>query len=161
MRFTMLSIILLVLGALGLASPTTPPSINTPINTPINPTATFHDVQGPTTLSRPQFADSNRAYSGLPGGLYVCEGDHWTGYCAWISPEHLSGCTRLRVPMPDGSPRNTHPKSFGPDKGGSCVVYKGEECVKQDIVWWGGEPGVEAGMVDFGAVQCFPDGTAA
>ncbi|KAF2636904.1 hypothetical protein P280DRAFT_472771 [Massarina eburnea CBS 473.64] len=153
MRFLLLPLLVLALSFLGL---TTPTDSTSPL-TISNASATSYPS---VPSSRPYFNSNGQVTAGLPGGVYVCEGDHWTGYCLWISPGDFrkgQGCLRLIVPAPEG-PKVMKVRSLGPDAGGSCWMYGGQMCIPGEVVRWTRDPGIETGLEDFGALTCFPDG---
>ncbi|KAF1960793.1 hypothetical protein CC80DRAFT_532371 [Byssothecium circinans] len=141
MRSPILALLLLALSAFIPANSITPILFSTPT---INGTLVTSIPSIPNV--RPNIIVNGITTAGLPGGVYVCEGS--TG------PATASG-----APTPDGGFKTLKVRSLGPDTGGACWLYRGEMCLQENVVRYVREPGVEAGLEDFGVLTCFPDGS--
>ena len=108
----------------------------TPIDTPPINSVALSEVTGNSLFTRakvelvtygnPQSPLCN-AKIGRPGGVYTCPGPNFTPtateQCEWHSPPDpgLSSCITF-------APPRALPQSIGPDPGGYCILFSGNEC---------------------------------
>ncbi|KAF2637437.1 hypothetical protein P280DRAFT_378109, partial [Massarina eburnea CBS 473.64] len=79
---------------------------------------------------------------GLPGAVYICTGPGFSGNCGWTPPSdecHIGGSTVA---------------SIGPDEGGHCTTYKGQNCNDNTKLRVINYPGIRQGLEDFGSLKC-------
>lgn len=77
--------------------------------------------------------------AGLPGGVYTCDAEKFTGNCGWTPPSdrcHINGGV----------------KSLGPDRDGTCTLYTDANCEKatKKVEF----PGIAVGLPEFGSFKC-------
>ncbi|KAF2275792.1 uncharacterized protein EI97DRAFT_378520 [Westerdykella ornata] len=84
---------------------------------------------------------------GLPGGVYICTGPDFTGYCGWNDPS-----SQCRIP---GTGVQT-PRSIGPDENGTCLLYSRGGCTGTIIASLR-YPGLGSGVPEFASMRCFAD----
>lgn len=75
---------------------------------------------------------------GLPGAVYTCDEDNFSGDCAWSLPS-----TNCRIATA---------KSIGPDPGGYCTLYKRFDCTES--VRTLRFPGVSSGLPAYMSFKC-------
>jgi len=75
---------------------------------------------------------------GLPGAVYTCTGENFSGACGWSLPT-----TNCRIATA---------KSIGPDPGGYCTLYRKFDCT--DSVRTLRFPGVSSGLPDYMSFKC-------
>ncbi|KAF1976508.1 hypothetical protein BU23DRAFT_551462 [Bimuria novae-zelandiae CBS 107.79] len=94
--------------------------------------------------------------AGIPGSLYACQLNDFRGDCFWNSPDKVNSCSLLLIGNPS-SPFAYKPRSFGPDPGGYCDIFKGRVCNDQTRVKRIDYPGVRspAEVPDWDIIRCF------
>lgn len=75
---------------------------------------------------------------GLPGAVYTCTAENFSGDCGWSLPT-----TNCRI---------ANAQSIGPDSGGYCTLYKNFDCT--DSVRTLRFPGVSAGLPKYMSFKC-------
>ncbi|KAF1934284.1 uncharacterized protein M421DRAFT_415321 [Didymella exigua CBS 183.55] len=86
----------------------------------------------------PSNALPNLQRRGLPGAVYTCTGENFSGDCGWSLPT-----TNCRIATA---------KSIGPDPGGYCTLYKKFDCTMS--VRTLRFPGVSTGLPDYMSFRC-------
>ena len=105
--------------------------------TSINAIAVYSFLLLPTIFS-PSHALPNLQRRGLPGAVYTCSGENFSGSCGWSLPN-----TNCRIATA---------KSIGPDPGGYCTLYKNFDCT--DSVRTLRFPGASSNLPEYMAFKC-------
>jgi hypothetical protein len=110
----------------------------------------FNTILLPLTflISAITAAPSSLAKRGLPGAVYICTDQNFSGNCAWQLPSsqcRIAGTGKFA------------PESIGPDPGGFCVLYFGSSCegFQARVIRF---PGISSGLPPFKSLKCFKDG---
>jgi hypothetical protein len=95
----------------------------------------FSTTAAPTPLAK----------RGLPGAVYICTDQNFSGDCAWQMPS-----TQCRIP----GTGDLAPESIGPDPGGFCITYVSSTCTgdQVSVIRF---PGISSGLPGFGGLKCF------
>ncbi|KAJ4990427.1 hypothetical protein SVAN01_04089 [Stagonosporopsis vannaccii] len=86
----------------------------------------------------PSHALPNLQRRGLPGAVYTCTGENFSGACGWSLPT-----TNCRIATA---------KSIGPDPGGYCTLYKKFDCT--DSVRTLRFPGASSNLPQYMSFKC-------
>lgn len=90
------------------------------------------------TILAPSHAFPNLQKRGLPGAVYTCTGENFSGDCGWSLPT-----TNCRI---------ANAKSIGPDPGGYCTLYKKFDCT--DSVRTLRFPGASSALPEYMSFKC-------
>jgi hypothetical protein len=92
-------------------------------------------------------ARPNLQRRGLPGAVYYCDGENFSGkHCTWLEPNNV--CHQLEPGFI---------KSLGPDPDGTCTLYKDANCSAGQELMTLRFPGKGSGLPDSVAFQCSPN----
>ncbi|KAF2110443.1 hypothetical protein BDV96DRAFT_500975 [Lophiotrema nucula] len=86
---------------------------------------------------------------GLPGAVYTCTDQNFSGDCGWIRPStdcHIAGTGNFAL------------ESIGPDPGGYCILYQNMKCDGTQVKNLQ-FPGLSSGIPTFGSLACYAYGT--
>lgn len=107
----------------------------------------FNIILLPVLISLATASPTSLARRGLPGAVYICTDQNFSGDCAWQMPS-----TQCRIP---GTGKFA-PESIGPDPEGFSVLYTSSSCTG-DQVKVVRFPGISSGLPVFGGLKCFKD----
>lgn len=98
---------------------------------------------------------------GTPGqGVTICDGEHFTGNCAYLSADSFTASPCKTILAMDPSTNQVvkfQTRSLAPDMYGRCVTYSGPGCYRDAVVDVKGyiPGGWGSGIIDFDAIYCF------